>query len=957
MNETQASLAGPGNEISRLLRQFHETAQALETLTGGKIKAVLVEDGPATVSKPPGLEPPPHQIRQPSVAAQEPRILNLLAIEVAILDREGTIVSVNDVWKDFARQNGLASLTFGVGQNYLQICDQAVGVQAGEGRAAAAGLRSVLSGSARQFSIEYPCESAQEKRWFRLKADAIEPAGPGGAVVIHIDVTDRKLAENLHRDTEERFRHVFAAAAVGMAMATPEGRFLQANAAFCTMFGYTEAELQQQDFASLIHPADRPAPWQAAHHPAGWPGEHFRTEIRCLRKSGAIIWVRPSASRTFSDPGGPRRMILVAEDVTELKLTESRFRRIVNSNGQAMFFWNAQGQVTDGNNAFLSLTGYSRADLEAGRVSWSAMTPPEFAELDQRALTEVANRGSCALYEKEWIRKDGRRVPILISGALMENSEDEGVSFVVDLTERLKTEAALRLSEKRFKALFEQAAVGVALTDVSSGRFLQVNQRYCEITGWTPEELGRLTIADILQAGFILREQEMVQQLKTGQAREFSTEKCYRRKDGTEIWVHATVGAMWAPGEPPDYVMRVAQDITSRKQLENSLRQAQKLEALGTLAGGIAHDFNNILTSINGYTELARLELKENSEVREHLDAVLHAGRRAAVLVRQILAFSRQQPLARLPVQLEPVMVECLKLMRGAIPATVEFVTSFAPDAPLVLADSSQIHQVLMNLGTNAWQALADSQGRVEFRLDRFVVDASLAATESRLRPGLYARISVSDTGCGMDAITQGRIFDPYFTTKPPGQGTGLGLAVVHGIMETHDGAITVCSQPGLGTIFQLYFPALTNAQVVPQVAPAPAPRGRGERILLVDDDEPLVQFAQKTLASLGYEVEAATKPRMALEMVRADPARFALVITDQTMPEMTGLVLASQLREIRAGLPVILTTGFSPAVTADSVQQAGIRQLLMKPISIYTLGTAIQEVLASQTHPQPGEN
>jgi signal transduction histidine kinase len=385
-----------------------------------------------------------------------------------------------------------------------------------------------------------------------------------------------------------------------------------------------------------------------------------------------------------------------------------------------------------------------------------------------------------------------------------------------------------------------------------------------------------------------------------------------------------------------------------RCNLEEQLRQAQKMEAVGTLAGGIAHDFNNILSAIVGYTELAQLILKEDPKVREYLHAVLKAARRASDLVRQILTFSRQQPQERRPIQLAPVMTESLNLLRATIPSTIEFDLLFAPDAPTVLADATQIHQVLMNLGTNAWHAMRDRTGRLQVKLERCVVDEAYAATQRRLRPGVYARVSVSDTGCGMDQATQRRIFEPFFTTKPPGEGTGLGLSVVHGIMNDHDGAATVYSQPGEGTIFHLYFPAYAGEATVAAAEEGPVSRGHGERVLFVDDEELLVQLGQKTLVELGYEVEITTQPAIALAMVLADPQRIALVLTDQTMPQMTGFALASKLLQIRPGLPIILMTGYSAALTSAQVEAAGIRQLLFKPMTIHSLGTAVHAALST---------
>lgn len=383
-----------------------------------------------------------------------------------------------------------------------------------------------------------------------------------------------------------------------------------------------------------------------------------------------------------------------------------------------------------------------------------------------------------------------------------------------------------------------------------------------------------------------------------------------------------------------------------RWQLAEQFRQAQKMEAIGTLAGGVAHDFNNILAAITGYTELSCLVLKGNPEVRENLGATLQAARRATHLVRQILTFSRQEKLERRPIQLLPVLAESLMLLRSTIPSTIEFETSLSTEAPTVLADSTQIHQILMNLGTNAWQAMKDHQGRLKVSLEKYIVDTTHAAAHPGLRPGIYAHVSVSDTGSGMDQATQRRIFEPFFTTKAPGEGTGLGLAVVHGVMESHEGMITVDSAPGQGTTFHLYFPSHSSGAAVATTESLPVPRGHGERILVVDDEQLLVLFSRGALTALGYQVEGTNKPEEALAMVRADPQRYALVITDQTMPRMTGLVLASELRQIRPGLPIVLVTGYSQPLTSERIHAAGFSQVLLKPFTIHSLGVAAHAAL-----------
>ncbi len=383
-----------------------------------------------------------------------------------------------------------------------------------------------------------------------------------------------------------------------------------------------------------------------------------------------------------------------------------------------------------------------------------------------------------------------------------------------------------------------------------------------------------------------------------------------------------------------------------RKQLEDQYRQAQKMEAIGTLAGGIAHDFNNVLTAISGYTELARLESHGNSQVLEYLQAVATGSRRATDLVRQILAFSRLQVQERKPIQLWSVVEEALQLLRATLPVTIQFETLLDRRGPAVLADPTQIHQIIMNLATTAAHAMRVGTGRLRVVLEAIEVDDALVATHPGLRLGSYMRIAISDSGHGMDEATLSRIFDPFFTTKGPGEGTGLGLAVVHGIMQNHDGLVTVSSTVGVGTEFQLYFPAHEGAITSLAMAEQEPERGNGERILYVDDEAPLALMGKKFLERLGYVIEAHTVPMDALAALKANPTGYDLVITDLTMPGMTGIQLAEEVRRLRPDLPVILMTGYAAAVDTDATRALGIHAVLAKPQNLGALAAAVQRAL-----------
>ena len=386
----------------------------------------------------------------------------------------------------------------------------------------------------------------------------------------------------------------------------------------------------------------------------------------------------------------------------------------------------------------------------------------------------------------------------------------------------------------------------------------------------------------------------------------------------------------------------------ARQHLEVQLRQVQKMEALGTLAGGIAHDFNNILAVILGYSELSLCDLTPGTNEWHNLQQILIASGRAKHLVQQILAFSHQSEHQRQPVSLHLILEETLTLLRASLPSTIELRQSLATHTGMVLADPVQLQQVVMNLCTNAEYAMRPKGGQLEICLDSVAVDATMAAALPDLTPGLYIRLTVRDTGHGMVLEVLERIFDPFFTTKGPGEGTGMGLAVVHGIITSYAGAITVASTPGQGTTFTIYLPQLPGVVEITNHIEETLPKGEGH-ILFVDDETALANLAQAMPTRLGYGTEVYTSSRAALAAFQAAPQHFDLVITDQTMPYMTGEALTLALRHIRPEIPIILCTGFSHTMTIEKASILGIDAFLMKPLVTHDLGLAIQRVLTSR--------
>jgi len=596
------------------------------------------------------------------------------------------------------------------------------------------------------------------------------------------------------------------------------------------------------------------------------------------------------------------------------------------------------------------LFGYTREELLAKSVDLLLPQQLRGEHAGHRAgfIKEPRARSMGAGRDLYGLRKDGSQVPLEIG--LTPLITEEGVfvlSSIVDITARKRAEA-------RFRLAVESSPNGMIMVD-QTGKIVLVNREVERLFGYGREELLGQSVEVLVPERF--RHHHPVYRT------EFFREPHRRamgagrnlfglKKDGTELPVE--IGLNPIETEEGLFVLSSIVDISARqhaeeerRRLEEQLRHAQKLEAIGTLAGGIAHDFNNVLGAVFGYAELLQAQV-DDDEAKTDVRELLTAAERGRQLVRQILAFSRRQPLVRKPIGLGQAVEDAAKLLRPTLPANVNLQLRIHPDTPRVLGDATGIHQIVMNLGTNAAQAMPVG-GILEIAVEPFYLRDSAARARPGLREGTYAVVSVKDTGVGMNEGVQARAFEPFFTTKPPGSGTGLGLAIVRGIVLDHEGAIDLESTLGRGTTVSCLFPTLESADDLAPTELSAVPPGGGERILFVDDQRALVRIAERTLQDLGYRPIVETDSSRALDAVRRAPGAFDIMVTDFSMPTLSGLELARAVHAIRPDLPILLATGFVEDIPPEDLAAAGIRATIRKPVTRRELGLAISALLPAR--------
>ena len=728
-----------------------------------------------------------------------------------------------------------------------------------------------------------------------------------------------------------------------------EDRFTAVNPAFERVLGYTADEVIGQPIESIVAPDWCAQVRDATSAKLLRPKEPTYYDVELLASDGHVVPVEVSSWLVVED-GQPVAVQAILRDVSE-RLTAERALRDVEEELEeqrgllqrafddtivGLIFASPDGRIERVNAAFCRLLGYTAEELCALTVM--DISHPDDREATRKSLVGLTG-GALRRYqnEKRYLAKNGDVIRVQIGVSPVHDGSGEVtavIAQVLDVTAR-------RDSEERFRRLFESSPQGIAVIDRQGG-LLETNAALVRILGYEATELrGRhfTEFAETEDGDF-----ELFGELFTGRRMHFELERRFFRKDGAHVLAHITVFALPDPTDHPSLAIGFLSDVTEERELEDKLRQSQRMEAVGQLAGGVAHDFNNVLTAITSYCDLVATAVGDDRDARANVEGIRSAAARAAEMTQQLLAFSRRQVLELAPIDLNTALRDQSRLLERLLGDDISIRLSLAPDLDAVTMDAGQLGQIVMNLAVNARDAMPD--GGV-LTIETQNVELDRASTTTGIVSGSFVLLAVSDTGCGMDADTAGRIFEPFFTTKDPGRGTGLGLSTVLGIVEQSGGRLSVYSEPGIGTTFKVYMPSAGAGAPGPdESSPSGArirPGGTG-RILLVEDNESVRRPVARLLADLGYDVVEADGPESALKLAAGDAVD--LLVTDVVMPAMNGRQLAERLVAAQPQLKVLYMSGYTDdAVIARGVIEPGTA-FLQKPFGADRLAQKIAELL-----------
>ncbi|WP_163354635.1 PAS domain-containing hybrid sensor histidine kinase/response regulator [Desulfobacter hydrogenophilus] len=764
-----------------------------------------------------------------------------------------------------------------------------------------------------------------------------------------INRRNRIKSEQLQQESEQRFQRAMNASQDGVYDWDLKTKDIYYSPGWKRMLGYEPDELPN-DFSiweELTHPDDVKASWTIINEVIEGKRDRFEIESRMKHKNGHWVDILSRSNLYKDDLNGKVRVVGTHVDISEIKKVERKLKEREEEHGAILktamdgfCILDTAGRFLEVNETYCEMSGYAEEELLRMDISSveDVEEPADTAAHMQKVLAEGQDR-----FESRHRRKDGTVFDVEVSVQNRPLDEPQCVVFIRDIT-------AHRKAEQDYQTLFREMLDGFALHEIildAAGtpvdyRFLAVNPAFERMTSLKAVDIVGRTVIEALPS----TERHWI---KTYGKVALTGEPAHFESHSAEVGKYFEVTSF---RPVPGQFACIFQDITERKKaeaerekLQTQLTQAQKMESIGNLAGGIAHDFNNILFPIVGMSELLLEDLPPGSGERENVKEIFKAGKRGSDLVKQILAFSRESEHKMMPTRIQNILKEVIKLSRSTIPTYIEIEQDIQQNCGMVMADPSQIHQIGMNIITNAYHAVEDTGGKIFIKLNQTVLDTN-KLLQTDLKQGDYAVLSISDTGHGMSKELSGKIFDPYFTTKKQDKGTGLGLAVVYGIVKAHGGDIKVHSEIGKGSTFDIYFPVMEKTDRTESFIEVEAYHGGNERILLVDDEESIAKLEKRMLERMGYKVTSRLHSGEALEKFKSSPSLFDLVITDMSMPNIPGDELARKIKSIRSDVPIIICTGFSERIHENNFEQMGIDGLLMKPVVKSELAKTVRKVL-----------